>query len=478
MSHALQLSGQCCALRRLRSGLSFFSEISWIKKILLSGLAAGGLLLPLAARAEYAFDAQDLFNAGRRATGVEQFAAEFRQDFAVQLALSPRWSFKTRFLKKYYYGFPVVSDFGVMKSDLTITRMALLAGYRIERAVGGNDLVFSLGSYGMHYGLVTPVELSFPEFSSTVTVSDFIGGQLYDDLINFRMALGPLFTLRVGWLCSAVYMAGRDGQLDRSQDSLVSMKVKWVYELELFSFLQATVRLDENRKAEYWDLAWTGFMPLVSWILSGNKEPGYLEYLRRIGTDAQSYRTRTAASGRLQLDLKVYSENYYRYLALNQRGGDSSNLVYELYLRKRFNLLPNVMIALSGTAAVFSPNYSKWHEGRVLRELTAGFELEFGLSSRYGSEIPSSQLRDYFRCGMRFVAGTFTDVGLGLFDGSGDLRTTGCQGTLWLCWFNTLSVNLEVSRNHPGELKQFVEAKDRTVFKFELELKTSWKWWK
>lgn len=441
----------------------------------------GLLAVAVPGRAEYAFDAQDLLNAGRRATTISEFARNVWSDFNDQVPHAPRWSFLLRGLQRNYSGFPVVSEFGIMKSDLKLTQAAFLAGYSLADAGRGRSLDFSLGFYGMHYGVVTPVSMELPPgdpYGENLEVSDFIGQQLYDDLINLRVSLGGLFSLRAGWMRNAVYQAAADGQLERSEDSLLSKKIKWVYELELLSSVKGSFRLDDTHHVEYWEISWTGFAPLVSWILSG-REKRYLDFVGSIKHNADGYRSSAAARGRMELLVKAYSENYYRSLLPVQRGGSGSNLVYELSARKKIALDPAFLLSLQGTAGVFSRSYARWHQDRFFRELSfgVGFEHVVVLDPDRLT-VPRNPLRDLLAWGMRFSVGQFTDAGLGYFDNSGDLSVTGYRFGVWLSVLNSLRVDFELSCNDPQELKKFVEAKDRFVWQLEFEIKTGWKWWR
>ena len=432
---------------------------------------------PAAWSAEYVHHAQDLLDAGRRTDSVDTLALDRYLSMSGRLPPDGTLGLDLLLSGKFFYGFPVLSDYGVMRSDLFRFQGSVMLALRLFESLAARPLDLYVGVHGVRYGLSTPVSLPLPggdPLESAVTVSDFVSDQFFDDLVELRLVSPGLGSLRAGWVQNEVYAATIDGRVERDESHLVSRTGRWVLEIEALSLLRFRYRMDSATRIDSWQVSTDIFGALVLWLAS-RQEGAFLESLLQGTRTPETARKTVIARGLPWFGFALRAENYFRDTLASVRGSNEPNIVWEFEAGKRFLLEGGSWVQLDATLGLFSRSWARWHDGRRLREFSLGLEfvVDLGLAlgadslvglfvNRHAPESDSVRMAYFIRYG------TFTDAGLAVLEPEQGMTVTGYRIGTRISFWNTCELELSYAENDPADLKRFVESVGRGVFMFHL----------
>ncbi len=427
--------------------------------------------------AEYVHHAQDLLDAGRRTDSVDALALDRYLSMAGRIPADGGLGVDFFLSGRFFYGFPVLSDYEVMRSDLFRFQGSVMLAWGFPGLLGNRLLEVYLGFHGVRYGLSTPVNLPLPEddpVSTDLDVSDYVSDQFYDDLIELRLVSGGLGSLRLGWVQNEVYAATLDGRVERDESHLVARSERWVIEFEALSLLRFRYRMDAATRIDSWQVS-TDIVGAFALWLASNQATSFPGALLENRNSPEVSRKSALGQGLPWISLALRAENYFRDASGSLRGSNEPNLVWEFEAAKRFNLSGGAWVQFDTTVGIFSRSWARWHDGNRLRELTLGVEFMIDL----GVATPEDSLIALFinghapesgsiHMGYFFRYGSFTDAAIAVLAPDEGMTVSGYRIGMRMMFWNAFEFELSYAENDPADLKRFVESVGRGVFTFHL----------
>jgi len=455
------------------------------------------LCAPLAAGS----DAQDFFNSGKRAAYLDDCVRQREEQLDVRLdglsyslpnspaqqnagAALPPWMtagdtpetpeetlpwFASRGFGLYFdiqnfNRVPFLSDSGLQKSDIQRLQASVLFSMKNEHQVNDHDLRLIAGAHFASWNFKSPVSVSLPETAALGTAGNF-----YDFLLDVRLFVSPFTAIRAGWMYSEMRanLNGADG------DTRIARDMHWIFDIEVCSLLQFRFRMDSQPHPEYWSLSSDFVTLLIKW-LARHSGVGFFDYLFKLKSLA-SERVQAEWFGLPLVTLALQAENYYHDYTLHTRAAGTSNLSYDLDIKKSFPLNRGSRFGLDAKLSVFSPGYAAWHDREWMRELSIGAEYFVVFDNNaLGNILFDPLINDAQPDRTKIIGayymrgGRFADSACTAFDSGASVSRYGYKIGFWLGLWKAISLDLSYSSSYAEDLRYFAELYDSGVLTLKI----------